>query len=188
MIHIPNNTAASEEDNLTSTETLPAKGTYTLIVFLSEEARWKVGKLGIQRFPAGYYTYTGSALGRGASSLKQRVTRHMQKRKQKFWHIDFLLAHENATVTAVIASQADRKAECNINRSVKKELGAKVPVVDFGASDCKQNCESHLLFFPDATKDDTLVKKITECHRQRADNKVYILRPGAQMDLYSGSR
>ena len=127
--------------------TLPVKGTYTLIVFLSKEAQLKAGKLGIQRFPPGYYTYTGSALGTGASSLKQRVTRHLQKGKHKFWHIDFLLAHENATVTAVIAAQTDGKAECTMNLLVKKKLGAKIPVVGFGASDCKQKCESHLLYF-----------------------------------------
>ncbi|NIR86672.1 GIY-YIG nuclease family protein [Candidatus Bathyarchaeota archaeon] len=164
---------------MTSTGMLPAKGTYTLIVFLSKEARLNVGKLGIQRFPAGYHTYTGSALGTGASSLKQRVARHLQKRKQKFWHIDFLLDHENATVTAVIAAQTDRKAECNINRSVKKGLGAKIPVVGFGASDCKQNCESHLLFFPDIIRDDILVKKIAKCYRQRVNDKIYTLRPRA---------
>ncbi len=132
---------------MTSIEMLPANGIYTLIVFLSNEARLKVGKLGIQRFPAGYYTYTGSALGAGASSLKQRVKRHLQKRKQKFWHIDFLLAHESAFVTALIAARASKKAECNINYCVMKELRAKIPVVGFGASDCKQNCKSHLLYF-----------------------------------------
>jgi len=142
-----NHTAASEEDCMTSTETLPAKGIYTLIVFLPKEARLKVGKLGTKRFPAGYYAYTGSALGKGSSSLKQRVTRHLNKRKQKFWHIDFLLAHENATVTAVIAAQTDGKAECNMNLSIKKKLRAKTPVMGFGASDCKQNCGSHLLYF-----------------------------------------
>jgi Uri superfamily endonuclease len=167
---------------LTSTEMLPAKGIYTLIIFLSKEARLKVGKLGIQRFPVGYYTYTGSALGTGASSLKQRVARHLQKRKQKFWHIDFLLDHENATVTAVIAAQTDRKAECNINRSVKKELEAKIPVVGFGASDCKQNCESHLLFFPDIIKDDILLEKIAQCHRQRVNKEVCVLRPRAHIN------
>jgi Uri superfamily endonuclease len=174
MIHILNKTAASEENNMTSTETLPAKGTYTLIVFLSKEARLKVGK-----------TYTGSALGTGASSLKQRVTRHLQKRKQNFWHIDFLLAHENATVTAVIAAQADRKIECNINRSVKRELGPRIPVMGFGASDCKQNCGSHLLFFPDIMKDDILVKKIARFHRQRVNKKVCIVRPRVHINSIS---
>ncbi len=126
---------------------LPTTGIYTLIVFLSNETRLKVGKLGIQRFPAGYYTYTGSALGMGPSSLRQRVARHLKKRKSKFWHIDFLLAHKNASVTAAVAAQVYREAECNINRSLKKRLKAKIPVVGFGASDCRQNCESHLLYF-----------------------------------------
>ena len=170
---------------MTSTETLPAKGTYTLIVFLSKEARLKVGKLGIQEFPVGYYTYTGSALGTGASSLKQRVTRHLQKRKQNFWHIDFLLAHENATVPAVIAAKADRKTECNINRSLKRELGPKIPVMGFGASDCKQNCGSHLLFFPDIIKDDILVKKIAKFHRQIVNKKVCIVRPRVHINSIS---
>jgi len=164
---------------MTSTEMLPAKGIYTLIIFLRKEARLKVGKLDTQRFLAGYYTYTGSALGTGSSSLKQRVTRHLQKRKRKFWHIDFLLAHENATVSAVIAAQTDGKAECNMNLFVRKELEAKIPVVGFGASDCKQNCKSHLLFFPDITKVDILVKKIVKCYRtlSRARGDVHVLLP-----------
>lgn len=132
---------------MASTEKLPTKGIYTLIVFLSSEAQLKVGKLGTHTFTAGYYTYTGSALGKGASSLKQRVTRHLKKRKQKFWHIDFLLAHENATITTVIAVQTSRKLECKMNLYIKEELKPKIPVVDFGASDCKENCKSHLLYF-----------------------------------------
>jgi len=132
---------------MASTEKLPTKGIYTLIVLLSSDTQLKVGKLGTHTFPAGYYTYTGSALGKGASSLKQRVTRHLKKRKQKFWHIDFLLAHENATITAVIAVQTSRKLECKMNLYIREELKQKIPVVDFGASDCKENCKSHLLYF-----------------------------------------
>jgi Uri superfamily endonuclease len=132
---------------MTSTETFPTKGIYTLIVFLSSDTQLKVGKLGTQTFPAGYYTYTGSALGKGASSLKQRVTRHLKKRKHKFWHIDFLLTHENTTITAVIAVQTSRKLECKMNHYIREELKPKIPVVGFGASDCKENCKSHLLYF-----------------------------------------
>lgn len=132
---------------MTPTETLPAKGIYTLIVFLSKETRLKVGEMGTRRLPAGYYAYTGSAMGTGASSLNRRVTRHLRKRKKKFWHIDFLLTHENATVTAMMTAQTDKKAECEMNRYIREELGAKIPVVGFGASDCRENCESHLLYF-----------------------------------------
>ena len=132
---------------MSSIETFPAKGIYTLILFLSRETRLNVGKLGMQKFPKGYYTYTGSALGKGAASLKQRVSRHLRKRKRSLWHIDFLLADENATVTAVVATQTSKKVECSMNRYIEREGMAKVPVKGFGSSDCKVNCESHLLYF-----------------------------------------
>lgn len=129
-----------------STETLPTRGIYTLIIFLSREARIDVGKLSMQKFPKGYYTYTGSALGKGASTLKRRVSRHLQKRKRNLWHIDFLLANENATITAVVAAQTSKKLECDMNRCIKREGEAKIPVNGFGSSDCKEKCESHLLY------------------------------------------
>jgi len=128
-------------------QALPTNGIYTLIIFLSRETYLNVGKLGQQKFPKGYYTYTGSALGKGASSLKRRVSRHLQKNKRNFWHIDFLLANENATVTAIVAAQTDEKLECNLNHYIKREGEARILVKGFGASDCRENCESHLLYF-----------------------------------------
>ena len=128
-------------------ETLPVKGVYTLILFLSKEIRLKVGKLGTQRFPRGYYTYTGSALGIGSSSLKYRVLRHLRTKKQKFWHIDFLLANKNVHLTGVVATRMDRRVECKVNRYIKIKKRAKIPVPYFGASDCKKNCGGHLLYF-----------------------------------------
>jgi len=146
------------------------RGIYTLIVFLSNDIQLKIGKLGTQTFPAGYYTYTGSALGRGASNLKQRVTRHLKKQKQKFWHIDFLLAHENATITTIIAVQTSRKLECKMNHCIIEKLNTKIPVIGFGASDCKENCKSHLLFFSDIAKEKVLIKKIVKCARLMNDH------------------
>jgi sugar fermentation stimulation protein A len=132
---------------LLTVEMLPVKGVYTLILFLSKEIRLKVGKLGTQRFPRGYYTYTGSALGIGSSSLKYRVLRHLKKKKRKFWHIDFLLGHKNVYLTGLIAANIDKRVECKINRYIKTKERAKIPVPHFGASDCKKNCGSHLLYF-----------------------------------------
>lgn len=48
---------------------LSASGIYVLMLFASKEVTLTIGKLGKQRFPRGYYTYTGSALGKGATSL-----------------------------------------------------------------------------------------------------------------------
>jgi len=133
--------------NINLIQTLPTNGIYTLIIFLSREIRLNVGKLGPQKFPKGYYTYTGSALGKGASNLKRRVSRHLRKDKQNFWHVDFLLANENATVTAVVAAQTNKKLECNLNSYIKREGGAKILAKGFGASDCRENCKSHFLYF-----------------------------------------
>jgi Uri superfamily endonuclease len=140
------------------------RGTYTLIIFLSRETSIKVGQLGVKKFSKGYYTYTGSALGTGASSLKQRVSRHLKKTgKKKRWHIDFLLAHRNAAVIAVVAAQTDRKMECELNCYIKKEGVVRIPVSGFGSSDCKGNCGSHLLYFGE--KD--AIRKIVELYAEK---------------------
>ena len=135
-------------------------GIYTLLLFLSKEDNLNVGKFGKKRFPEGYYTYTGSALGKGASSLKHRISRHLRKKKRKFWHIDYLLANENVHVEAVVAAETDQKMECNVNHQIKRIEGAEVPVNGFGASDCSKNCGSHLLYFPEIENADCLVQKL----------------------------
>ncbi len=153
-----------EASNTPSINTIPTKGTYTLIISLSEEVSIRVGRLGVKQFPEGYYTYTGSALGTGASNLKQRISRHLRKAsKKKRWHIDFLLAHRDATVTAVVAAQTDRKMECELNRYVKKKSAARILVLGFGSSDCKEKCGSHLLYFGE----ENIKEKIAELYAEK---------------------
>ena len=142
-------------------------GIYTLLLFLSKQVTLTIGKLGKQRFPMGYYTYTGSALGKGASSLKHRIARHLRKEKRMFWHIDYLLADENVSVEAVIVAETNENMECKTNQHIKTIMGAKVQVKGFGASDCRKNCESHLLYFPEIEDADCLVQKLVE-HLQSA--------------------
>ncbi|MFQ6064748.1 MAG: DUF123 domain-containing protein [Candidatus Bathyarchaeia archaeon] len=144
--------------------TLPIRGTYTLIIFLSKDIRIKVGELGVSKFLAGYYTYTGSAIGAGASSLKQRISRHLRKAgKKKQWHIDFLLEHPNAVVTAVVAAKTNRKMECKLNSYVKVKSAARILVPGFGSSDCKGDCGSHLLYFGG----ENIKEKITELYTEK---------------------
>jgi Uri superfamily endonuclease len=139
---------------------LSKKGIYTLILFLSKEVHLNIGKLGKRMFPEGYYTYTGSAFGKGASSLKNRITRHMRKKKKKFWHIDYLLANENVSIKAVVVAETNENMECTLNRYLKNIEGAKVQVKEFGASDCRKKCGSHLLYFPEIKEADFLVQRI----------------------------
>ena len=161
-----------EENNTPLIDTLPKKGTYTLIIFLPKESRIKVGQLGVKSFPKGYYTYTGSALGDGASNLRHRVSRHLEKTGKKMrWHIDFLLAHRDATVTAVVAAQTDRRRECELNCCIKKEGAAGIPIPGFGSSDCYANCRSHLLYFGE----EGVEKKIAELYAKKLGFRPTIL-------------
>ena len=63
-------------------------GAYLLLVRLSKASRITVGRLGTFAFPRGWYVYAGSAM-RGLSG---RIARHRRSRKERHWHIDYLLA------------------------------------------------------------------------------------------------
>ncbi len=124
---------------------IPEKGgVYTLILHVPKETSLKIGKLGVQRFKRGYYAYTGSALGKGASSLKGRISRHQSSNKTPFWHIDYLLIQKNVTITHVITGQTEKNLECEVNECIK-QIG-KVLNPNFGSSDCSEKCGSHLLY------------------------------------------
>jgi len=142
-------------------EILPTKGTYTLVISLKAKSRLKLHKLGFLNLQKGYYAYTGSALGDGAVSLRRRIARHLKKRKIKHWHIDFLLANKSATVVAVVAAQSSVNKECQINNVISNITAAEVPAVGFGASDCKQNCRSHLIFFGEEDVKEKIVDAYT---------------------------
>jgi len=150
----------------------PVRGIYSLIIFLSKEIRVNVGQLGVKNFPRGYYTYTGSALGTGASSLKQRVSRHLRKTgKKKHWHIDFLLAHRHAAVTAVVAAEINREMECELNCYIKRRGGARIRASGFGSSDCQGNCQSHLLYF----SENDVEKKIAKFYAEKFGSRLVVL-------------
>lgn len=136
-------------------------GVYSLLLFLSKEVMLPIGKLGTHKFPCGYYIYTGSALGRGAAGLKYRITRHLKKGKRLFWHIDYLLANQSISVEAIIAVETNEKLECIVNSYLRSNFGAKVLVNGFGSSDCRNNCGSHLLYFPEIENTNCLVQKIS---------------------------
>jgi len=155
---------------------LSTTGIYTLLLFLPKQVTLDTGKLGKQRFPMGYYTYTGSALGKGASSLKHRIARHLRKEKRRFWHIDYLLADENVSVEAVIVAETNENMECKTNQYLKRIMGAKVQVKGFGASDCRKNCGSHLLYFPEIENADFLVQKLVgHLHSSSGILSVYVV-------------
>lgn len=114
-----------------------AKGTYTLLVQVTDPVELEVGALGLIEFPAGYYAYTGSAFGPSGFS---RIDRHRRvsagENPTRHWHIDYLLPH-TALLTDYRAAGVDK--ECDIAGRLPGE-----PIPGFGASDC--SCDSHLRY------------------------------------------
>lgn len=98
----------------------------------------RVGRLGTFTFPAGYYTYTGSAMG----GLGARLDRHRRRRKKLRWHIDYLLQHADLVDAFTVPTR--RRTECRLNRRVLNMQGARVVAPGFGSSDCR--CPSHLVY------------------------------------------
>ncbi len=121
------------------------KGSYQLIIKIKKRSNIKIGALGFKIFEKGIYIYTGSAM----KNLLQRVERHLKNAKGKSeikirWHIDYLLANENAEIIEVKTFPSERREECERNLAVLKEKDASVPVKGFGSSDCN-SCPSHLI-------------------------------------------
>lgn len=117
-------------------------GTYTLIVDLPVDTPLEIGALGEHALPAGWYAYTGSALGAGGFA---RVDRHHDladgKRDVRHWHVDYLLGHPETRLASDMRS-LDADIECAVARRLPDG-----PVDGFGASDC--DCGSHLAYAAD---------------------------------------
>ena len=112
------------------------RGAYLLILRLRRRRSVTVGKLGRFRFESGFYVYIGSAM----ANLSARVARHVRKRKQLHWHVDYL--RQVADEVVPLPVRASRRLECLI----ATEFGALLDLgpTGFGSADC--NCRTHLLF------------------------------------------
>ena len=117
-----------------------ARGTYALLLALSEETTITVGRLGTFRFPAGHYVYVGSAMASGG--LEARLARHCRRDKKLRWHIDYVLAH--AQIVDVETDASGRRLECSWARALLDAPGTQVVVPHLGSSDC--SCPSHLVY------------------------------------------
>lgn len=124
------------------------KGLYQLLIRLDQDEVIPVGKLGTFRFPAGFYVYTGSAMG----GLDARIARHLSKTKRFHWHVDYLLERSTIVRYAIreleshkVRKPKARSDECSLNDAILAAEGAQIPVRGFGSSDCE--CMSHLVYF-----------------------------------------
>jgi len=127
---------------------IPKKpGIYTLVIEVTQQIKREIGKLGCHILPKGFYTYTGSAIGLRSMNLKVRVKRHLELKKKRHWHIDYLLNSEAASVRAVVYLVTNSKIECQIAKKMKELNEANIIIKGFGSSDCHEGCKSHLHYF-----------------------------------------
>jgi Uri superfamily endonuclease len=128
---------------------LPPKGSYTLVISLLKKQWIKVGSLGTALFPAGTYLYTGSAM----NGLRGRLSRHLRKTNKKGrWHIDYLLKHPEAQIRQILIYPPAPDQECRQNRRISALPGSKVVLKGFGSSDCRMGCGSHLFYLSKTPK------------------------------------
>lgn len=119
----------------------PLSGTYVLILRARSAKRVRIGALGYLRVRSGVYVYVGSAFGPGG--VRARVKHHLSRSPAPHWHIDYLrLATELDQVWYTHDPVRREHAWADLFRSAR---GAAIPLLRFGASDCR--CVSHLFYF-----------------------------------------
>jgi len=110
------------------------RGNYIVILRLIRDETIEIGELGKRFFKKGYYLYVGSA----KKALSKRIERHVRKRKNLFWHIDYL--REHALMHKTLPIRTSVNLECAIANSLGKT--GKWSIKGFGSSDC--SCKTHL--------------------------------------------
>lgn len=116
-------------------------GTYVLLLHLSSDEAITIGRLGTFDFPAGWYTYIGSAFGAGG--LLGRIKHHLQPVQKPHWHIDYL--RQKAEIKEIWLSPDTQPREQEWVDLMIAVPGAIALIEGFGASDSRH--ETHLFYF-----------------------------------------
>lgn len=127
------------------------KGSYVLLIKLTEAQIITIGSLSQVYFPQGYYAYVGSAL----SGVKGRLSHHLNQNKKPHWHIDYLLP--KASITDIIIGASQGRVECAIARALGTQFDS---IPGFGSSDCR--CTSHLFFTADGRQMKSTIMQVLE--------------------------
>ena len=83
------------------------KGIYILFISIRKNISVKIGALEKINFEKGIYAYVGSA----QNGIKQRVERHLRKRKKMHWHVDYLLSNINVKIESIFYKETSKKKD-----------------------------------------------------------------------------
>jgi Uri superfamily endonuclease len=134
-------------------------GRYLFVFELSSIVHVSIGSLGRHSFEPGWYVYTGSA----EVGLRQRIARHVRRKKPARWHLDYVTRRKEAVPGGVFYVADPDITECMLNQAVGRQLGLVAPVAGFGASDCLSGCPAHLWFSSRPTLLADLSKLVLRC-------------------------
>lgn len=112
-------------------------GVYMLVMRLDHSLNIPAASLKKSKLEPGWYVYVGSA----KKHLRQRISRHLRKKKKTHWHIDYLTKEVSFIQAYPIATYAD--IECSLAHDIRRVSNGSVK--GFGCSDC--SCSSHLMYF-----------------------------------------
>ncbi len=118
-------------------------GSYALCLLVVKEVRIRVGKSGIFDFCPGEYIYAGSAQGPGGISA--RLKHHLHLAVNPHWHLDWLRPH--ARIVQGYFVMGKERLECPWSKALAELPESGIPAAGFGASDCRNGCQSHLIYF-----------------------------------------
>lgn len=142
------------------------KGIYALLIKVKRKVNIQIGKLGKFEFPKGWYLYIGS----GKNGLEKRVKRHLRKKRNLFWHIDYLLSAPDTEIEKVWIKEGGK--ECSLAKRIAQTDIFKIPVPGFGSSDCR--CKSHLFLICQKGKEINLLR----------ENKLFLLDLNKEFDKF----
>lgn len=118
------------------------KGTYILIIQVSQVKRIEIGSLGEFEIVPGFYAYVGSAFGSGG--LAARIGHHLESTAEPHWHVDYLL--RVARPIEVWYTTAERRLEHHWAELLENSRLFRVPIPRFGSSDYHRSRLSHLFY------------------------------------------
>ena len=116
--------------------------TYVLAIEKTGSSRVRMRKETIY-MEKGFYLYVGSA----KRGLEKRLARHVKKRKNRFWHIDYITCRRDTAVRDIYLSPYP---ECETLSTVSA-LGTLFGR-GLGSSDCR--CQSHFVKLNQVSLDD----------------------------------
>jgi len=113
-------------------------GGYILVMKVSQSVEIQVGKLGTMILQPGTYYYGGSA----KRGINTRIQRHFDKKKNTYWHIDYISNHPAVEVQEAWCFPGFSTVEHQLEN--QRSLSNDGILRGFGNGDCKVGCYSHL--------------------------------------------